>query len=348
MRKSFAIIAALVLAALQTSAGAQTRRTNTAPAARTTPAAQAANASAGLLAALPASDAVVSIDVRRLLTEAMPRAYAGNAAELARVNSEIDKFKARTGLDARQFERIAFGATYGHKPSGAVSVDAVAIAQGSFNPGALVGAARLASAGKYQETKHAGKTVYVFNVNDQVRLLGLFNVNVTDLAVAQLGADSIAVGKLSRVQQALDAASTGRGRLSAEITALATRTPNAVVGFGGNVPQESLQNIELLNPEFSRSVASIRQFYGAVGTTDRGFLMQTVLRTLDSGSAKTLSDTVAGLKMFAPLAIARYPGGKGRALQGVVDSTRVSAQGNEVSVRLDLSESDLAGLIAAF
>ena len=347
MRKSFAIITALLLAALSTSVGAQTRRARSSAGTRATSSQQAATAGAGLLASLPASDAVVSVDARRLLNEALPRAYSKNPAELARVNSEIDKFKTRTGLDARQFERIAFGAHYGRTPSGATTVEAVALAQGTFNPGALVAAARLADS-KYQETKHAGKTVYVFNVNDRVKLLGLFDVNVTDLAVAQLDANTLAVGKLSRVHEAIDAASSGRGRLSAEIISLATRTPNAVVGFGGNVPADSLKNLDLLNEEFSRSVGSIRQFYGALGTTERGFLMQTVLRTLDADAAKTLSDTVAGLKQFAPFLLARFPAEKGRLLRGVVDNTRVSAQGAEVQISLDLAQADLAALIEAF
>lgn len=342
------LIPALVLVALLGAAGAQTRRGAAGASAQTTTASQPPSAVVGALAALPVSDAVVTLDVRRLFGEALPRAYASHPEELARINSEVEQFKARTGLDARQFERLALGVSYGRAASGATTVDAVAIAQGSFNPGALIAGARMAADGKYQEQQHAGKTIYVFNVNERVKLLGLFNLNVTDLAVAQLDAKTLAVGKLARVREAIDAASSGRGRLSAEMTSLATRTPNAIIGFGGNVPAEAVRNLDLLNGEFSRSVASIRQFYGALGTTERGFLMQSVLRTQDAGAAKTLSDTVAGLKQFAPLLISRYPAAKARLLQGVVEGTRVSATGNEVQISLDLAQADVAALIQAF
>lgn len=352
MTKKVYIFAALIALALSIPAGAQTRRAQTTPsrvAAMVAPA-----AAAGLLARLPASDAVLTVDVKRLLNEGLPRAYAGNASELARVNGEIDKFRERTGLDARQFERVALGVRYGTTPSGATTMETVAIALGTFNPGALVGAARLAAGGKYQEQKYGGKTVYVFNLADQVtsrvKLLGLFNVRVTELSVAQLDSNTLAIGKTSRVREAIDAAS-GRNRLSTEVAALATRSPNAIIGLGGNVPASATRGLDFLSPEFSRSIASIRQLYGSLGTTANGFEMLTTLRTETAGAAKTLSDTVEGLKQFAPLAIGQFVRGnpeKARLLRGLVGATRISAQGSEVQFSMALAQADLAALIEAF
>jgi hypothetical protein len=192
MRKHLAVLSALAALTFALPAPAQTRRN--APA-----------AAAGIIAQLPASDAVVTVDVKRLLNEGLPRAYASNQAELARVNGEIDKFRDRTGLDARQFSQIALGARYAQTPSGATTMDSVAIARGTFNSGALVGAGRLAANGQYQETQYGGKSVYVFNINERVKLLGLFNLNVTELAVSALNANTLAIGKVSRVREAIDA-----------------------------------------------------------------------------------------------------------------------------------------------
>ncbi len=64
---------------------------------------------ADVLSFLPASDAVAVIDVHRLLTEALPRIFAGDPAKLSLANTEIDKFKIRTGIDPRAFDRVAFG-----------------------------------------------------------------------------------------------------------------------------------------------------------------------------------------------------------------------------------------------
>jgi hypothetical protein len=347
MRKHLAILSALAALTLAPQASAQTRRAQPAPARR---GATSSAATADVLAQLPASDAVMAIDVKRLFEEAMPRAYANNQAELARVNGEIDKFRERTGLDARKFAQLAFGVRYVESSSGATSMEAVAIARGTFNPGALVSAGRLASMGKYQETKYGGKTVHIFGFDDQVKLLGLFKVHLTELAVAALDANTLAVGKPSRVREAIDAAA-GRGRVSAEVAGLATHSPDAIVGLGGTLPASATRNLDFLSAEFSRSVASIRQFYGSVGATSEGFQMQTVFRTETAGAAKTLGDTVEGLKQFAPFAIGQMAKGdaeKARLLRNVVGATRVSSQGNELQISLALAETDLAGLIQAF
>jgi hypothetical protein len=151
------------------------------------------------------------------------------------------------------------------------------------------------------------------------------------------------------VREAIDAASGRGARVSAEIANLATRSPAALVGLGGNVPASATQNLDFLSQEISRSIAAIRQFYGSLATNESGFQMQTVLLTGNAGAAKSLGQTVEGLKQFAPF-IGTFVRGqeKARLLRGVVDSTRVSAQGNEVQISLDLAQTDLAALIQVF
>jgi hypothetical protein len=347
MRKFSATILTLALLALASNAPAQPRRTQPARAASTT----TANApAAALLAQLPTSDAVMTVDVKRLLTEGLPRAYANDAAELARVNAEIGKFGERTGIDARQFERVAFGVRYGQAPSGATTMETVALLRGAFNPATIVAAGRLASGGAARAEQYGGRTISVFRFDERVKLLGLFSTHLTDVAVAPLDGNTLAVGKLSRVREAIDAAS-GRGRVSQEIAALATRAPAALIGAGGNVPASATRGLDFLSPDFSRSVAAIRQFYGSVGATAEGFQVLTVLRTTDAGSAKTLGSSIESLKGLAPLFIGQVARGnaeKARLLRGVVTGTRVNAQGEELQISLDLAQNDLAALIQAF
>ncbi|HEY9285602.1 MAG TPA: hypothetical protein VIP46_19285, partial [Pyrinomonadaceae bacterium] len=138
------------------------------------------------------------------------------------------------------------------------------------------------------------------------------------------------------------------GRLSPEVAALATRNPGAIIGVGGNVPQSATRGLDLMSAEISSSVASIRQFYGSVATTPSGFQMQTVLRTETAGAARTLSDTVAGLKQFAPILLSRMAEPRAGLLRGVVEDTRVAAEGNEVRIELALAQTAAAALIDAF
>jgi len=297
---------------------------------------------------LPASDAVMFVDVRRLLTEAMPRALASDPAKLAQVNAEIDNFKARTGIDARAFERIAVGARFVSPSAGVTKIDhVVAVANGTFNAGALAAAGRLASKGKYQEVKHGAKTINVYSLNEQVKLFGLLNVRISDLATAVLDANTLAVGDPAGVRAAIDA-QAGSNRVSPEMVMLARRNPNAIVGFGGSVPPALAQNLDLGNEEIAKSIASIREFYGSLGTTNDGFDMLTVLRTATAGDAKNLSDTLAALKQLAPLFLSQLSGDKGKLAQSAIDSLKVTAQGTEVQLSLALAQTDIATMVRVF
>jgi hypothetical protein len=304
-----------------------------------------ANAPVGsnVLTALPASDAVMTVDVQRLYREALPRIYASDPAKLAEINADIEEFKTRTGLDPRAFERVTVGVRVVQTPLGMIKLQSVALARGTFSAAALVAAGRIAAKGGYQEQQYKGKTIYLFNLGRQVRFLGLRWLN---LAVVVLDSNTLAFGQPERVRMTIDAMSGG-ARVAADVVALAQRDPNAIIGMGGNVPA-ALKQIELPSPELSKSVASIRQFYSSFGTSVNGFQMLTVLRTDNADAAHNLSDTVEGLKLLAPLGIARMRADKAKQLQQLVDNTKVTTVGNDVQISLDVADASVATLVHMF
>ena len=333
MKRTVYIVALVIFAlACVCSASAQTTR-------------RGANAPVGssVLAALPASDAVMTVDVQRLYKEALPRIYASDPAKLAEINSDIEAFKTRTGLDPRAFERVAVGVRVVQTPLGMIKLQSVAVARGTFSAAAVVAAGRIAAKGGYQEQQYKGKTIYLFNLGQQVKLLGLRWMN---LAVVVLDANTLAFGQPERVRAAVDALGGG-ARVAADVVALAQHDPNAIIGMGGNVPA-ALKQIELPSPELSKSVASIRQFYSSFGTSTSGFQMLTVLRTDNAEAAHNLSDTVEGLKLLAPLYTARRSDDKAKLLQQLVDNTKVSTVGNDVQISLDLADANVATLVHVF
>src|SRR5918993_3908569 len=108
-------------------------------------------------APLPASDAVLVADMRRLLTEAVPRVFDNDAKRVADVNADIEQFRQRTGIDARQFDTVAVGARMTHPREGVTKVDhMVAVARGKFDAAAVVAAGRAAAGGRLAEQKDAG------------------------------------------------------------------------------------------------------------------------------------------------------------------------------------------------
>ena len=135
-------------------------------------AAPAANKSvaqtASLVALLPASDGAVTVNMRRVLSEALPQVLSSNQTMLNKILGEFDKIKNETGLDLRQFEQIAVGVSSKKVSSKDITFEPVVLARGTFNSGALLAVAKVAAKGKYREEKIGGKTAYIFSAKQVV------------------------------------------------------------------------------------------------------------------------------------------------------------------------------------
>ena len=292
---------------------------------------------------LPASDAVLRADLKKLLTEAVPHALAGDQAKLAQVNADVDRFKARTGLDARDFDTIIVGARVTQLPSGATKVgNMVAVARGTFRPDALVSAMRAAAAGGLSEQKYAGQTVYVIAVNDRVKVFGLAKMHVGALAVAVLDQNTLAVGEPAAVRGAIDAAA-GRGHVEQALVNSVQTTPG-LIAFAGNVPPGAFAGLETGLPNVDRALASIRGFRGSVAETPAGFLLTAAVRAQTAADAKQLFDTAQALKQVAPGLIS-MSGEKGKFALRAVNNLKLASKGDEVQLTLDVAQGDIAELL---
>jgi hypothetical protein len=339
-RTVYASTLALVFAALvSTAASAQSTRHAVNPNAT----AQGAPAAASL--PLPASDAVLTLNLHALFAEVIPRALASDTARLAQVNADVDEFKARTGIDAREFDALAVGARIVPLPSGATKIDRVtAVARGRFRAEALISAARAAAKGGLAEQKYGGKTVYVSTVNDQLKLFGVAKMHVRELAFAVLDQNTLALGEPEDVRAAIDA-QAGRGRADMSLLNF-PKSAGDFMAFAGNVPAGALANPDTGLPNVDRAIASIRGFYGTVGSTAAGLQLMTTLRAGTATDARQLYDTVDALRQIAPGFIA-MAGAKWGFARGLVDGMKITTKGSEVQLRLDVPQADIATVLKA-
>jgi hypothetical protein len=304
----------------------------------------AARQPATLMASLPPSDAVAIVNVSRVFNEAMPKLLADNPAKIAEVTSELEKFKTQTGLDARSFEQIALGFTYKYPRAGVTKISTVALARGTFNASALTAAGRLAANGKYVEQKYQGKTIYIFSFDRIIRLFGVWNMNVSDLAVTPVDANTLALGDLDAIHGVIDATRT-RKHANPDLLALASRDPNAIVGFGGNISPLLLENLSLSNDTIARELTAVRQVYGTLGMTPTDLELMMTARTVDNYSAKNLGDTVEGLKQLGAFFVSRLAAAKGALARTALSNLKVTTVGNELQLRTAVAQSQVAPLI---
>jgi hypothetical protein len=323
-----------VLVALfsQLEATAQTRGRNTTPAVPT------------LMSSLPESDAVAQIKVQQLLNEAVPRIFASNPAKLSEVNASIDRFKERTGLDPRMFQQVALGARFSYPSEGVTKVQTVALANGTFSAAAMVAAGRVASNGKYREEKYQDKTVYIFQVDENLRLLGLFNVRIGELAAAPLDTNTLALGDPDGVRRVIDAGRS-RKQANAELIALASKDPNAVIRFGSNVTEQLIGNLDIGNAPIASDLRTVRQVYGSVATTQNDLQLFLAARAVNAAAAKNLGDTLEGLKQFGALFVGRLSGAKGVLAKSALSNLQIVSNANELQLRTSVAQAEIGPLL---
>jgi hypothetical protein len=292
---------------------------------------------------LPASDAVAVVNVKRMLTETMPSILGSDPAKLAQANAEVDKFKTKTGVDLRSFDRVVVGMRYTYPSPKSTKLEMVAIAHGTFNAKGLSAAARLAANGKFRDEKYHGMNITIINVNDQMKVLGLFNMKVNELAICALDNNSLALGTPANVRAAIDAGK--RGRAANDLIMLATREPNAVMGFGANITRELLANLDVGNDTLAKDISSIKQAYGSVGSTQSDVTMMVVARTDTADSAKNLSDTVEGLRQLGGIFIMRMAQPRRALAESALNNLKVTARGTELEIRTQVAAANLAALV---
>jgi len=298
----------------------------------------------GLLSGLPESDAVARVKVKRLLNEVMPQMLANSPARLAEANSAIERFKTRTGLDPRMFEELVLGVRYTYPTEGVTKLKTVALASGTFSAAGMVAAGRIAANGKYREEKYHGKTIYIFTLDESIKVLGLFDARIGELAAVPLDSNTLALGDPTTVRDAIDV-NRGRNRANADINALASRDPNAVIGFGSNVTTQLIKNLNIGNAPIANDLSSLRQVYGSVGATVTDVELFIGAKAVNADAAKSLGDTLEGLKQLGGFFVGRLSGAKGVLAKSALANLKIVTQANELQIWTAVAQADVGPLM---
>lgn len=295
------------------------------------------------MSSLPESDAVAQVKVKQLLNEAMPRILAGNPAKLSEVNASIERFKERTGLDPRMFQQVAIGIRYTYPSEGVTKLQTVALANGSFSANAMVAAGRIAANGKYREEKYQDKTLYIFTLEENIKMLGVFDFRIDELAAAPLDNNILALGDPAAVRGAIDA-SRQRKRVNTELIALASRDPNAVIGFGSNMTEQLIGNLDIGNAPIAADLKTLRQVYGSVATTASDLQLFLAARAVNAEAAQSLGDQLGVLKQLGAMFAGRLSGAKGVLAKSALSNMKIVSEANELQIRTTVAQAEVGPL----
>lgn len=338
-----------------------------------------------LLAALPKSDAVVSIDVKRLLNDFVPKLLSESPEKLAAFNAQLDKIKAQTGgLDVRQFEKIVAGfrflRTAQTKSSPAkLNVETVMLVKSSFNADMLIAGGKMVAKGKFKEEKFAGKTITLFdltalkdkaaeavkektgttadpntqsNQNETLSFVDkianvILGKDLSQVAVVSIDDKTLAIGKLTSVKSALSAKTGKVAATNAAINELAMKNPNAIVSFGGNVPSKVSELLEVEN-DFAKQLDAIKQLFGSVGMSETNYELVLTARAIDAANAKNIFDVLQFFKQFGSGFLQNRTDDLSKIGVGLLGGLQARNEGKDVHLKIEMKQSDVNGLLKLF
>ncbi len=302
-----------------------------------------AQTSSAAFSNLPESDAIAYLNMRRILSDVLPRVLPEK--QLAEMKAGIDKIKQSTGFDLHNIENAVLTMRLGKSASGSIAPEFLLIVRGSFNADALMSMMRIALKGKYQEEKYGSKTLTTLNMGEMFKSSdGKDNnplpVKVSEVTVTALDAGTVAVGSLNYLKAGIDAQS-GQGGIKPELTALATRDPNSLFSIASIIPPGLLNGLlpkEMSgNEEMNKLLSGIDQVYLSVGMEGTDLTLFLTIRTGSAEHARTLTG-------LAQMGLQSLGGGtKDKNLKGLMDALQITTQGNEAQLRARIPQTVAAG-----
>ena len=295
--------------------------------------------------ALPESDVVVVVDVQRALRDAAPRLLASDQKTLLQMNTAIDGAKTLTGIDVRAIRRLVVGLRGISPQMRPENLQAVAVVEG-IDTEKLLAFVRVAKKGQYTEQDYQGTTVYSLLTDNNKPV----NPNIQ---LAVLDATTLVAGTPAELRAGLDARA-GRGpRANADLVAAASRHTTSLLSVALVVPESLKQMIassgnkpggDPTGQMVASALSAVKLLNLAVGLTPNGYNGFVSARLDTADRAKSLSDTLEGLKKLALMEAPKSE--QQKILHSLLRATLVSAEGEEVQLRTEASQSDISALVA--
>ena len=292
------------------------------------------------LPTLPESDALLFINGRRVINEALPRVLPEQI--VSQMRSGIEQVKNATGIDIGGTDVLVVALRFRNMSPANPMPDILIALRGSFKSDALLSLARMGLQGKYREEKYGTKTITVLKLAEMAGPKAKLPPFLSELSFFASDANTLIGGTNQYVKAAIDA-TEGKGLISPELSALAMRDPSALLSIAALIPPGFFTNFipkEMQsNQEMMKLIAGINQAYGSIGMGATDFPITLSVRTADAEHARSLAGLV---EMGAGLGAA---GVKEKPLQDLLRSVKVTVSGTEVQAQASIPQEVVAGFL---
>ena len=288
-----------------------------------------------LITSLPESDAVMSVNVRRIVTETLPRVLPPE--QLSQVQAALAKAKQVAGFDVANIEAAVVGMRLNRSaPLSAPSM--LLVMHGSFNADALVSLLKIGLSGKTRDEKYGAKTLTVLKLSD---LMKSGPAAATEAAIVALDGGTLAVGAPAYVKAMLDT-DASKSRIKPELAQLVGREPDALIRIAALVPQGLFAGLlpkdAQGSEEIGRLVGSIEQLYIGLNMDAQVFPLSLILKMNTAENARA----VAGLLQMVTQMGANI---QDKNVKPIIDALKITSEGTEVQVRTVLPQDLIASFV---
>lgn len=300
--------------------------------------------SAAALASLPEADAVIYISPQRILNEAAPRVMS--PSDITSMRSAFAEMKKSVGVDPATVEYLVIAVRF-NKPATNLSFiapDVMIVAGGDFSSESLMSLGQLYLQDKARVEKHGSKSITVLNLESMMpdEMKNPMLKAYSEIGIVPLSGNSVAIGNLSYLKSAVDAAD-GNGRISAATIESLLRDPNALLSASGTPLAAFAKSIGMMGLENtsrpSRCDTPFGNFYAAITMTGTNFTFRGAMNADNPDTAKIVNNLFT---MLMQQGIGAVPD---KQAQSILQSVKMSARDNEVVWEADVPEKTVADFI---
>ena len=304
-----------------------------------------------LVGLLPASDIVINLDAQRLFNTALPQVFSADQSALTKINAKLDELKDKTGLDLRQFQQVSAGIATKQVSPKEVDFEPFIMARGTISAGALLAVAKLASNGKYKEKKIGNRTVYIFTPKEVIEQNKPKNKSSMidkgfdmllkslsrEVAVSAYDNNTLAIGTEARMREAFEKKTV----VSTEVLSMVYQNPNAVINFGGKLPNGLASFVDIDNDEIGNNIKSVREMSGALTVENNQVMVALNAKTLKQDQAQGLHEMLEGLQMLGKAFLGGSKSADKQVYVRMIESAEIARNGNLVSFDVKVPQSDI-------
>ncbi len=308
-----------------------------------------ASASQSLVDLLPASNAVVSIDVQKGLNDALPKLLVGNPQIKAEVDQGLAEISSKIGADALNFSDVVVGVgVQGVAGPAAPKVLPVFIARGDVSAAQVVAKATAASKTPCTERGVSGKTIYVcqMEVSVKQKAKGASVSSATKIlketAFVALDANTVAFGAVSRVLDTVE----HRSVVNPAIKGLLKDSPTTVAAFA----MENVNGLEKLvpleNDDVGNALKNLRYMAGSADSVADGFVFSGLFRSVDAASSKELGSLLSGLQAIGKAFLGNSNRADQKLYGRLINNVKIAQADNDVTLSIAIPQADVNALMA--